>query len=551
MAYVRMHQVKATVGRAIKYVTREDATLGGQLVSTNTAVIDPNDWRAIENEFLATRERQVSKGTKGSVLAHHVIQSFKPGEVDSPGLAHEIGVELAEKITRGQHEYVVATHLDKGHMHNHVLVNAVSHTHGRKFRVERHTLAGIRETSDALCIERSLSVIQPKELSLSEPIGFVYAKARGVSKLDLLKVAIDNAVGQSVTWAQYERALVSQGIQVGRSQKRTITYRGPGMDRSVRDLRLGAGYAEDQVMARLGGHSVLRFDLDQSLVERGNEDSVTVKLPGTGGSRMFAVNSSQVVRHGKTLRIYLPSEGTQAILNARGGIAATVPTRALYVAFMPPERALLKVYGQRAAADQVRGSKALRRDLGKMHAQESQLNARARYGVVTAAQAVKQTAELSVQVDDGIREIQTLAVALDEVPANSQERWDISVRLSDAQNRCVDLQNTATALLAFARETERDAKEQVQAMTLQQRLTGLSQHDVAAVSGRKVNVEEVVRNLDRAQVDEGRGVEEKPARWAEMTLKERTDWLRQRDERQRPQQQRRSDDKGTSGRTRR
>lgn len=551
MAYVRMHQIKTTVGRAIKYITRESATVGGQFISTNAAVIDPGDWRAIETEFVATRASQVSRGAKGSVLAHHVIQSFKPGEVDSPGLAHEIGVGLAEKITQGQHEYVVATHLDKGHMHNHILINAVSHTHGRKFRVDKRTLASIRASSDALCFERSLSIIQRRDVILSEPIGLVYAKARGTSTFDLLKIAIDNAVGQSTTWAQYERALAAQGVQVARSQKRTITYRGPGMGRSVRDLRLGAGYAEEQVIARLGRHSVLRFDVDQSMVAHRDEESVTVKVPGTRGRRRIAVNASQVVMHGRTLRIYLPSEGTQAILDARGGIAATVPTRALYVSFTPPERALLRVYSQRVAADRVRGGSALRRDLGKMHAAESQLNARARYGVVSAVQAVKQAAELGVQLDDGMREIQTLAVALDAAPINGRERDDVTVRLSDAQNRCAALQSTAAALVAFARETERDADKQVRAMTLHQRLTGLSRRDIAAVSGRGVNDEEVVRRLDRAQTREERRAEEKPASWAEMTLKERTDWLRQRDGRQRRMPQRGSDDQDTSGRTRR
>ncbi len=553
MAYVKMHQIKATVGKAIQYVTRDDATMGGMLVSTNTAVVDPNDWRAIEAQFRATADTQVSLGAKGDVLAHHVIQSFKPGEIGSPRLAHEVGVEFAEKITRGQFEYVVATHLDKGHMHNHILMNAVSHTHGRKFRVVKTTLAGFRKTSDALCLERSLSVIQPRTVSVSPSIGEVYARARGASKLDALKVAIDRAVSSNSSWGEYELALRAQGVEVGRSQKRTITYRAPGMARVVRDIRLGGGYAEDQIMARLGKGSVMRVDVHESLVARSSETGVTVKVPGTNGGRLVAVNAAQVVRHGSTLRLYLPAEGKQAILDARGGIVAQVPTRALYVAFAPPERALIKVYGQRAAADQLRGSRALRGELEQMHAQESQLNTRARYGIVTAQQAVRQAVDLGTQLDAGLREIQTLAVAIDNAAPGSQERRDLTVRMAATQNRCAELQESAQALVRFASEVERDAESQVKAMTLQERLAGLSRADKEAVTGRPAEDKEVVKHLDRAQVDEDRGAEEKPARWAEMALKERTDWLRQRDERVRrqQQQQRRNDDNGTNGRARR
>lgn len=547
-----MHQIKATIGKAIQYVTRDDATLGGALVSTNTAVIDPNDWKAIETQFKATADAQVSRGRKGDVLAHHIIQSFKPGEIGSPQLAHEVGVEFAERITKGQYEYVVATHLDKGHMHNHILVNAVSYTHGRKFRVVKTTLSDLRRTSDALCREHSLSVIQPREVSINPSIGEVYARARGASRIDALKVAIDRAVSGSATWAEFERAVRAQGVEVGRSQKRTITYRAPGMGRGVRDIRLGPGYAEDQIMARLGKGSVLRVDVHESLVARATDQAVTIKVPGSGGQRMVSVSEAQIVRHGATLRLYLPAEGTQPILNQRGGIVAQVPTRALYVAFTPPARALIKVHGQRAAADQVRGSKAVRGDLEKMHAQESQLNARARYGVVTAQQAVRQAVELDGQLEVAVREIQTLAVALDDTTPGTREHRDLAVRLAATQNHAAGLQESAKALVSFASEVEKDAEKQVKEMTLQQRLAGLSRRDLDAVTGRESNEEEVVKHLDRMQVEEDRGAEEKPARWADMSLKERTDWLRQRDERaRRQQQQRRNDDNGSSGRTRR
>ena len=91
-----MGQIKATLAKAIAYISRDDATNQGLYVSTNTAVVDPSDWRAVTNAMQATAERVgVSKPREGSVLAHHVIQSFDPSQKVSPEEAHRIGVQMA------------------------------------------------------------------------------------------------------------------------------------------------------------------------------------------------------------------------------------------------------------------------------------------------------------------------------------------------------------------------------------------------------------------------------------------------------------------------
>src|SRR5699024_5956419 len=127
------------------------------LVSTNAAVIDPSDHAAIAQAMGETSRRVgVTQPREGSVLAHHVIQSFDPSEPVDPEAAHRIGEQLAERITGGQHEYVVATHLDKGHVHNHIIFHAVNMETGRKYRAQRHTLADIRQVSDELCLSEGL-----------------------------------------------------------------------------------------------------------------------------------------------------------------------------------------------------------------------------------------------------------------------------------------------------------------------------------------------------------------------------------------------------------
>lgn len=164
MATVKMLQIKSTVSKALAYISRADATSDGVWVSTNAAVIDPTDFKAVATQFSETAKRVgVSKPRKGSVLAHHVIQSFDPKDGMSAELAHRIGVQFAEKITGGTHEYMIATHLDKGHVHNHIILNPVNFETGKKIRVQKGTIGQFRDISDELCLAAGLRVLPKPE----------------------------------------------------------------------------------------------------------------------------------------------------------------------------------------------------------------------------------------------------------------------------------------------------------------------------------------------------------------------------------------------------
>ena len=97
---------------------------------------------------------------KGNNLAFHLIQSFAPGEVDYEK-AHEIGRQLADAVTKGQHEYVLTTHIDKGHIHNHIIFCAVNFVDHHKYVSNKRTYYGIRNMSDKLCRDNGLSVVVP------------------------------------------------------------------------------------------------------------------------------------------------------------------------------------------------------------------------------------------------------------------------------------------------------------------------------------------------------------------------------------------------------
>ena len=116
-------------------------------------------YETADIEFAFTLSQALDKGNN---LAHHLIQSFEPGEV-SFEKAHEIGKQLADAITKGRYEYVLTTHIDKGHVHNHIIFCAVNFVDYHKYNSNKRSYYGIRNISDRLCYENGLSVITPEK----------------------------------------------------------------------------------------------------------------------------------------------------------------------------------------------------------------------------------------------------------------------------------------------------------------------------------------------------------------------------------------------------
>lgn len=132
MAVVKIGQVKATLGKAIAYITNPEKTQHGELVSSNFTHT-PSDIRL--SEKMMVDDLQTTSG--GTVLANHVIQSFDPTDPLTPEQAHTIGQEFVEKLTGGEYKYIIATHVDRDHIHNHILICAANETTHKKIRIHR------------------------------------------------------------------------------------------------------------------------------------------------------------------------------------------------------------------------------------------------------------------------------------------------------------------------------------------------------------------------------------------------------------------------------
>ncbi len=152
MAVTKIKPIKSTLSKALDYIENPDKTDGKMLISSFGCSYETAD---IEFGYTLSQARD-----KGNNLAFHLIQSFAPGEVDYQK-AHEIGRQLADAVTKGQHEYVLTTHIDKGHIHNHIIFCAVNFVDHHKYVSNKRTYYGIRNMSDKLCRDNGLSVVVP------------------------------------------------------------------------------------------------------------------------------------------------------------------------------------------------------------------------------------------------------------------------------------------------------------------------------------------------------------------------------------------------------
>ena len=210
---------------------------------------------------------------KGNNLAHHLIQSFAPGEA-TPEQAHEIGKQLADEVLQGKYSYVLTTHIDKGHVHNHLIFCAVDMVNHRKYNSNRRSYAYIRRTSDRLCREHGLSVVQP-----SRDKGKSYAEwdagRKGKSWKAKLKAAIDAVIPQAKDFDDFLRLMAVQGYEI--KQGKFISFRAPGQERFTRCKTLGENYTEEAITRRIKGLAVdrgpnrqrkgitLRIDLENNI----------------------------------------------------------------------------------------------------------------------------------------------------------------------------------------------------------------------------------------------------------------------------------------------
>ena len=248
MAVTKIHPIKTTLKKAIDYICNGDKTDDEIYVTTQLC-----SRENAHKEFELTK-KQFNSRTK--TLAHHLIQSFVPEEVSFEE-AHQVGIELCEKILEGKYEYILATHIDKDHIHNHIIFNSIDVEEGKIYHSYYGSYMNIRNQSDKLCKEHNLSVLDQeteKEINEINQRKFVNwydwnEDKKGSSYKSRLQFDIDRTIKQSMNWQDFLSKMECYGYEI--KYGKHIAFRSKNQQRFTRAKTIGDNYTEEKIKERI------------------------------------------------------------------------------------------------------------------------------------------------------------------------------------------------------------------------------------------------------------------------------------------------------------
>lgn len=250
MAVTKIKAIRGTLSKAIAYILNPEKTDEKLLVSSYGCASE-----TAAREFEWTRKIAEQKGMNPvRIIARHVIQSFEIGEV-TPELAHEIGKQFADEILGGKYEYVLTTHIDKDHVHNHLIFNAVDFVDYHAYKSYKRIYYDMREVSDRLCKENGLSVIPPSQNKGMSYKEYTEAK-RGTSWKQKLKQTIDRFVITAKDYDDFLRLMQEAGYEI--KPGKYISFRAEGQERFTRSKTIGENYTEERIKERIAGRTPRR-----------------------------------------------------------------------------------------------------------------------------------------------------------------------------------------------------------------------------------------------------------------------------------------------------
>lgn len=248
MAYTKIHAIKATLNKAINYITNPSKTDGKMLVDSFACSPESAD---IEFDFALKKTL-----TAGFNKAFHLIQSFMPGEV-SYDEAHMIGKELADRLLDGKYSYVIATHIDHNHIHNHIIFCAADNIQHRKYDDNKRSYYHIRRLSDELCTEHNLSVIKPGQKRGMKYNEWAARKDNNSYKEKLTK-DIDDTISVAKSYEDFIDLMNARGYEIkgedfGESASKYIAFRPLESKQFIRGSArsLGDSYTKESIRSRI------------------------------------------------------------------------------------------------------------------------------------------------------------------------------------------------------------------------------------------------------------------------------------------------------------
>jgi len=251
---ISMHQNK---GKSIAdcladrtdYAKNTNKTNDGEYISSYEC-----DPKTVQGEFLLSKRIYsdiTGREQANDVIAYQIRQSFKPGEV-TPELANQIGYELGMRFTKGNHAFFVATHIDKAHIHNHIIFNSTSLDCTKKFRDFLGSGRAIRKISDRICLENGLSIVENPKRGKNH-YGKWLGDKKPVSHSEKLRLAIDETLRKKpADFDTFLSEMKLEGYEIKTGMH--ISFKSENQKKFIRLRSLGSGYSEEEIKAVIDGN---------------------------------------------------------------------------------------------------------------------------------------------------------------------------------------------------------------------------------------------------------------------------------------------------------
>ena len=258
MAVTKIMPIRTTIQNSVNYICNPDKTDGSLLIHSENCF---PKTAGLEFQHYLNQTR-----AGGNTIGRHLIQSFAPGEV-TPEQAHEIGKQLANEILKGEYGFVLATHIDRGHVHNHFVWGAANIVTKKKYRSNKNTYHEIRKISDRLCKENELSVITPQDKNNKNRKNYenYFSEKKGTSWKRKLQIAIDNLIPESKDFEDLLSKMESQGYEIKKGKH--ISFKAEGQERFTRIKSLGEDYTEESIRRKISERKIIPESQKQSINE--------------------------------------------------------------------------------------------------------------------------------------------------------------------------------------------------------------------------------------------------------------------------------------------
>ncbi|GGI14726.1 hypothetical protein GCM10007377_12360 [Galliscardovia ingluviei] len=454
----------------IKYVINGEKTNEGTLVSNN--YVNDQDAMSLAEGMIFDLKHAPYGIDEKTRWALHLKHSFSPDEQVTPELAHQIGIELAEAITQGDYKYVIATHVDRHHIHNHIVICMAGQLPPHKhMRLHKTAIQQWRNISDDLCKQYGLSVLEPAK---SQPDNYaktfeeLYSELKGISRKQALRSMIDEAVITSQSYDEFVDALQERGISVAvRGNNLVYTNLATGM--KVRSSKLGYAYTPPAIMSRVQGQILGWVSINETLIKSQSTNTITFYLPKSKRQLLMSVPREQLIQSNKTYHIFFAEDAQIVLKDRRGRYVKTINKQDLYQYFGDKTLTAIQQIAHSNRGNRqhvVMGrSEAHNRYLRYQAMRIDQLNDR-----IDQLMSVRQTMQQGISIDTRItqlnndiktlqREMRAGLTALIDAEHNNdyETRAQVQAQLEQLEQ---DLTSTQQQLQELQRFTQREQEQQ-------------------------------------------------------------------------------------------